>query len=85
MPSHCCPHYRPEQFVEQDPRRSESTSVLRDDADDVHNTRSQRNRSIDANIEVRVLLSWRERNFGREGYCWGVARRCVVKMCEAVI
>ena len=85
MPSHCCPHHCSEQFVEQDPRRSESTSVLRDDADDVHNTRSQRNRSINANIEVRVLLCRRERDFSREGYCWGVAHRCVVEVCETVI
>ena len=62
MPSHGRTHDGAQELLEQNPRRSQCTSVLSDDTEDIDDTCGQGDCGIDADIEVRVLLCWREGN-----------------------
>ena len=81
VPSHRRPNDGPQKFLKQDPRRSERTGVLCDDAENIDDTSGQGDRGIDADVEVRVFLCRWEGNLQRS--VWnsrGVHHRGVVEV-----
>ena len=75
VPSHRRAHNGLEKPFEQDPRRPQRASVLRDNPRYVHKSRAKRDGSIDADVEEGVFLgrgqlegSHRQRDVGRVGH-----------------
>ena len=65
VPSHGCPNHGLKQPLKEDTGCPQCTSVLGDDAGDVHEGRTQTDCSVDPNIEERIILGARPVEFDR--------------------
>ena len=86
MPPHRRVHNGPEEPLEQYSRRPERSSVLSDHTANVDNARRESDSGIDADIEVRMLLSWGESDLQRgvrNGRC--MSSGDVVEVRKAIV